>query len=163
LCYNTTFDTAAHLGRLWDVGVTVKVTWQFSAPSGKEVDEVVFHDSQIIRLNLSNDGASGWQLPPPTDANSSLSDQFAHVVTLTGQSELALQLHGLGWSVVIAREHGLEGCELIAQMDQQVKGTFIWRFGALLAADDAAHRLLPALPLAPLEEIISVEQEGLHG
>ena len=38
------------------------------------------------------------------------------------------------------------------------QGKLLWRFGVLLAGDDAAHTLLPNLPLAPAEEIAAVEQ-----
>lgn len=46
-----------------------------------------------------------------------------------------------------------EGCVLvIVGADGTVRGRFVWRFGALLAADRAGHALLPQLPLVPAGE-----------
>jgi hypothetical protein len=38
-----------------------------------------------------------------------------------------------------------------------VRGTFIWRFGVLLAADMPAHHLMPDLPLTPRSAFAALE------
>ena len=49
---------------------------------------------------------------------------------------------------------GPEGCEIVAAVVNPTNrpANFIWRFGVLLAADPAAHFVLPGLPLAPADE-----------
>lgn len=156
LCYETTFDTSPLGGQFWEFAVIVWIKWRFSQPSGKVVSEVVFPESQTILLDLLYDGKGNWRIPQQAGPGSSPGDQLAHAVDLTGASLLALQLHGFGWGVSILHERGIDGCELAVQQNHQNKGRFIWRFGVLLAADAGAQRLLPTLPVAPLDEITAV-------
>ncbi|HEX8034756.1 MAG TPA: hypothetical protein VF510_12955, partial [Ktedonobacterales bacterium] len=56
--------------------------------------------------------------------------------------------------------NGIEGCD-IQILDSSGKfARFIWRFGVLLAADVAAHQLVPSLPVAPQAEIDAVTKQA---
>jgi hypothetical protein len=72
------------------------------------------------------------------------------------EARAAQQLHGGGWDSVIDVNHGVEGCALDLLQNQLVIGRFLWRFGVLLATNDQAHKALPALPVAPPDEIAAV-------
>lgn len=156
LCYETTFDASPLRGQFWEFAVTMWIGWRFSQPSGKIVSEVVFPESQTIPLDLLYDGKGHWSIPKQPYQGSSLGDQLAHVLALTGISLLALQLDGLGLSVSMGHQRGIEGGELVVQQHRRDQGTFIWRFGVFLTADAGAQRLLPTLPVAPPDETTAV-------
>jgi hypothetical protein len=156
LCYGTTFEASPLGGQFWEFSVKVRLSWRFRQPSGKIVSEVSFPESQMIPLDLLYDGQGRWSIPKQPDQGSNLGEQLAHALALTGMSLLELQLDGLGVSVSMVHQRGIEGCELAVQQHRQDQGTFIWRFGVLLAADAGAQRLLPMLPVAPLDEITAV-------
>ena len=53
-------------------------------------------------------------------------------------------------SVSVVNDQGLEGCVMQGSPQSiAATGTFIWRFGVLLAADPQTHVVLPDIPLAP--------------
>jgi hypothetical protein len=57
---------------------------------------------------------------------------------------------------VSLHDRGVEGCELGATINRVDGGSYVWRFGVLLAADAQAHSILPALPRASPAEIAAV-------
>ena len=70
------------------------------------------------------------------------------------------------YQVATVHNNGIGGCALqltrtggtgVTGTDGANAGSFLWRFGVLLAADAEAHALLPYLPLAPPSELSAVD------
>lgn len=108
-----------------------------------------------MQLLLSYHDATGWQVSQQGASGSEV-EQLNRSVCTAGVTMLSIQIAEQAQNIQIAHDAGIEGCELLARPDQGQQGLFLWRFGVLLAADDGAHAMQPALPIAPPDEIAAV-------
>jgi hypothetical protein len=148
-------------GQFWQVQTPVALRWRFTTDSGQVVSDVTFPPSPVpLKLFISYDASTGWQIAPLPASEMSLSEQLSQLVCITGIQALNQQqaryLSGNGWTVNILHNQGIEGCELQLEQHQVDQGHFIWRFGALLAADARGHSALPALPVASQAALAAV-------
>lgn len=133
----------------WVVGVPVILSWRFTTTSGKTIASVRLPQQGVlgVALALMSD-SQGWRVVPSSSDTASV-DEDLHVEVMTdlcnvGQtmvSKLAPQLNGSLGSFTV------QGCRI-----SSTGATLIWRFGVLLAADEATHRQIPQLPLATPSE-----------
>jgi hypothetical protein len=148
-------------GQFWEVQTPVALRWRFTTDSGQVVSDVTFPSSPVLlKLFLSYDARTGWQIAPLPTSEMSLSAQLSQLVCITGiqmlNTQQARYLSGDGWTVNILHEQGIEGCELQLVQHNVDEGHFVWRFGALLAADAQAHSALPKLPVASPQALAAV-------
>jgi hypothetical protein len=152
---NAPFDTAPQQAHLWLILVPVSLRWQFARASGQVISDVPFPASMFMNLALSYNPETGWQVVAPPASGISLSEQLANMSCSTGiqiLSDLAGSNSNVGGPN--GPNQTIEGCTLSLQSNSNTSlGTFLWRFGVLLAADANAHALLPALPVAPPDEL----------
>jgi hypothetical protein len=148
------------VGQVWVIEVEIaSLQWHFTASSGETVASAVYAVPTLINLALTFDGRGGWQVS--LDATQvvngfSLSAGLAANICDTGSRELE-PLVPQGDYVVQMRYNDVEGCAIQLQAPNGInQGSFVWRFGVLLAADAQAHHLAPMLPVAPPAEIAAV-------
>jgi hypothetical protein len=153
--------------QVWVIAVDVgSLQWRFTGSSGEAFTSAVYPATPQVPLALLYDGAGGWQVSQDaTQAINgfSLSAGLAASICDTGAQELgplvpqSNNLVPQSDNIVQVRYHDIEGCVLQAQApDGSSQGSFVWRFGVLLAADAQAHRLAPSLPAAPPAEVAAV-------
>lgn len=58
--------------------------------------------------------------------------------------------------MIALNDQGARGCEIMLAVNNAYQGTFLWRFGVLLAADTQAHTTDAHLPTAPPDEIAAL-------
>ena len=136
----------------WAVGVTLILGWRFTTPSGKTVASIQLLGRGGLGLTLEwMNGSAEWQIVPSSDSASQASQgdgmrlEIANGICNAGMemlTEIPQQLNGGSYST-----YTVEGCRISG-----ARATFIWRFGALLAADETTHRQAPQLPLATPSE-----------
>lgn len=154
-------ETALQIvGQIWAIEVEIaSLQWRFTASTGGTSTSAVYPALSSINLALTYDGRVGWQVSQ--DATQvvngfSLSAGLAANICDAGSQELE-PLVPQGDYVVEVRADDIEGCEIQLQApDGTNQGSFVWRFGVLLAADARAHHLAPTLPVAPPAEIAAV-------
>lgn len=157
----------------WSVDAEVRLQWTFTAPGTAPLVAAPVDTSIPIQVWLSYDGAGGWQVVSP-DANfapaPTLADQLDQDLCYGGANLLQSavtpteQQFGIGTSGPNGTgDQGVDGCDIQLLPNNssgngppQTLGNVIWRFGALLAVDAGAHKLLPELPLAPADEVRAV-------
>ncbi|HLW02546.1 MAG TPA: hypothetical protein VKT82_28090 [Ktedonobacterales bacterium] len=148
-------------GMLWDILVPVALRWDFMASDGSAMGDVSFPAASVVPGMLAYANNAGWSLSSqPELDSSSVGDTFSNLDCLTGAQILQQQLRAITWNgnEDISEGQGMNGCEITLQdAGGSGRGSFFWRFGVLLAGDDAAHHLLPALPVAPAAEINAVQ------
>src|SRR5262249_10129578 len=109
-------------------------------------------EPSLLFVQFVYDG-TGWHL----SAEPNLAQEMQYALCSVGSAILYSKLLGgrpANFNSPNALSNrGVEGCLLSAQLSEQEHGTFLWRFGALLAADAGAHTLLPDLPIAPQAEV----------
>lgn len=142
---------------LWLIDVPVALRWQFARASGQVVSSVSFSSPLFLSLVLSYGPEAGWQLATLPDSGGSISDQLTNLSCNIGV-QILMDLAGSNSNGVggpgSPHNQAIEGCEPSLQSNSGTNlGTFLWRFGVLLAADANAHALLPALPMAPPDEL----------
>lgn len=153
---------------VWSVVADVRLQWTFTAPDTAPLVAVPVETGIPLQLWLAYDGAGGWQVispgttfgPAPT-----LADQLDQILCFGGANLLNSAVTSAGQQFGVGTygtgDHGVDGC-LIQLLPNGGSGStaplgnVIWRFGALLAADGGAHKLLPLLPLAPPDELRAV-------
>jgi hypothetical protein len=122
--------------------------------------------TQPLSIGLTYSAAQGWQPVTPfgQSINSALLDQSNSNVCFSGANALTQELdatyntnYGFGFPHVSA-----QGCQIAIYHANagSPDATFIDRFGAVLAADSGAHKLLPSLPMAPKDEILATENSS---
>jgi hypothetical protein len=126
----------------------VLLRWQFTSAAGQVGSSVAYPVLEGWQVSLTYAPATGWHVPRALNTGESAAGQFSRLSCATGAALLQAQLVGLGWTIRVAHQAGIEGCQLVGQQADTDQVTFLWRFGVLLAADAPAHGLLPALPLA---------------
>ncbi len=146
-------------GKDWLVGVPVALRWRFTTSAGQVLGDVSFPVASEQETLLAYSSESGWSLAPqyasgPLNAG----DTIGMLDCATGTMMAAQQVQIMGGGLSVYSGQGIEGCQ-VSLLDSAgtQRGIFIWRFGVLLAADDAAHRLAPNLPIAPKAEINAVQ------
>jgi hypothetical protein len=148
-------------GQLWGVSTPVSLRWRFTTPSGQVVSDVTFPTSpMLLRVFLSYNKTTGWQIAPLSSSTLSLKNQMTQLICSTGIQMLGIErarfLSGQGWDMAPLHDQGVQGCELELTQNSSDEGHFLWRFGALLAADAKAHSILPMLPVASPDELAAV-------
>ncbi len=156
------FSAAANAGgQLWGVLTPVALRLRFSTASGQVVSDVTFPaNPPLLNLLLAYDAATGWRIASQLTEADKLSQQLAQLVCSTGvqilSAEQVRSLSGEGWAVAIVHNQGIAGCELALTLNHNDQGHFVWRFGALLAADASAHSAFPTLPIASSADLAAV-------
>ncbi|HLV99059.1 MAG TPA: hypothetical protein VKT82_10330 [Ktedonobacterales bacterium] len=152
-------------GQQWSVRVGVTLRWSFSDPSGAVVSDVPYWGDassdpveNTMSLFLTRTAAGDWtisQNAPVAHVSFQVQATFCSVGVIILQQTLTSDASA---SIVTRNDRGVQGCELQAFVNGTSQGTFLWRFGVLLAADAKAHATYPPLPVAPPEEIAAVER-----
>jgi hypothetical protein len=147
----------------WLVNEPLLLQMRFLSPDGTAVGALTIPGAEprIFALAYQRDGS--WQsitsIPgygtttiPPNDCETGANLIFARLQLAQFSSE------GLGFSLG-ASQNMLNGCRISISRGSgttvSIAGTYIWRFGVLLAADSDAQALLPALPLAPESALVA--------
>ena len=148
------YPGSAHI---WQVTTSIVLHWRFTTPGGQVVSDVTFPFDGTTTLFLSYDAATGWHAAPLLSDGGSMSEQLTGLFCSVGEQLLQIEqersLRGENWEITSLHDAGIEGCELALTQNTTDEGHFLWRFGALLAADTRAHQTLPVLPLAtPADE-----------
>jgi hypothetical protein len=146
-CGGATF-TSPPGAAAWLVSEPVLLQMHFETQDGRQMGTLTLPASspQSFALAYRTDGT--WQtVNLSTELPQPRADQC-----LTGYTLLQAQLRATTFSgndgSFGGSAHALTGCKMTSGTGPGA-ATFIWRFGVLLAADAAAHALLPALPMAP--------------
>jgi hypothetical protein len=155
---------------VWSVGLALTARWRFTPPVGQPIVTPMEPLNIPIEILLAYDGSGNWSvvmqssnvagqrelpiMPLPDELVSSLCDAGTNVVTTLVQQTQQQNGYGFGTS----HDQGIEGCEmqLLGSDGTTVQGTFLWRFGVLLAVDKGARTLAPWAPIAPQAEIAAV-------
>jgi hypothetical protein len=146
-------------GKDWLVAVPVALRWQFTTAAGRVVGDVSFPVAFEQEVLLAYSPDAGWSVSPqyvsgPLNAGDTIGNLDCQTGTMVAQEQV--QIMNGGFSVDSGQS--IEGCQVFLQDSAGTqRGAFIWRFGVLMAADDAAHRLVPGLPIAPKAEIKAVQ------
>jgi hypothetical protein len=140
----------------WAVAAAVSVQWQYvSLGSADATTLSPSYDAGPLRLVLSADAQGNWILDQQATQQAtgiSLPAALPMAACRAGALylESVLSASNLGASVVV--DHGLVGCAIkksAAGTGATETGTFIWRFGVMLATDANALAIFPGVPLAP--------------
>lgn len=156
----------------WGVEAIVSPTWSYTTPAG----QVIAHDQpdsairgasgyQNLLLNIRQD-ASGWHIVPLTSMlGGGANDPFC--AQAMGDTSVLLDAIGTGiqpdyeqqWAD--SRAHLAAGCLVVSKQFPTARNSsptptsvlpppayFLQRFGVVLSANEAAHNLLPDLPVA---------------
>lgn len=147
---------------VWLVNVQTMFRWYFTTPSGLLAGSLVLPAPELRTLALIYTPDAGWQAaepwPPTSDPNQGSSDLCQAGMNVLGQAmstQGGLQ-GGIETDQANPTADGVRGCSFHIINQGNTIGTFIWRFGVLLAVDDKAHALLPSVPIAPPQEITAV-------
>lgn len=162
--------------RIWSVYTFLAMSWRYTSPSGAVTvsPRLLFHTSTQFLLTYESSTRT-WSVLSPWFVIGGTSPAGATGATGPGlptlSEQLASGLCDVGTQVLsavaqsqnsdgIATPHNqsVAGCQiqLLSADGSTIEGTFLWRFGVLLAVDTAAHTLAPWLPLAPQSEIAAV-------
>jgi hypothetical protein len=141
-------------GQYWEVTTPISLRLLLRKASGQVVSDVTFPYASMLTLYLTYDNSTGWQVGLLSPQQ--LEQDLTQVVCPTGSNVLASLAQQtadqLYWTVTTLHDRGLDGCELSLQVNSGEnpadQGEFIWRFGALMAANEQAHLTLPQLPMA---------------
>jgi hypothetical protein len=141
--------------REWAVGAEIAIQWQYMSTGDAATSFTSpSYDAWSLRLILTTDGAGTWQLDRDRTDQVNGYDPFLALDALVcraGANYLDSIRPSVNLSTTIIVNRGLEGCEIAytgpggAQPDA---GTYLWRFGVLLATDTQAQDILPGTPLA---------------
>jgi hypothetical protein len=154
-------DIASALtGRIWVAALDIAVEWQFTS-GGAVVARSASYIGTGVTVALTYGSARGWQVSQPaTQAINGFSLSLgldSLTVCQAGANVLSPIAQRTGYGFNETSDRGIEGCELQMQsLAGTPEGTFIWRFGVLLAVDAPAHAVAPELPMAPASEIAAV-------
>jgi hypothetical protein len=146
----------------WVVAVNITVRWQFSSSTEALVTSTPWSAQLPNSLLLTYDAQQGWSVDQRGsqklagfDLPAALAQTICNLDDISVLSTAAQQYDDV--LLPALHDHRLQGCELGLQTGLGANaGRFVWRFGVLLAEDEQAHALLPALPLAPASEEAAV-------
>jgi hypothetical protein len=149
-------------GQYWEVTMPVSLRLLLRNANGQMVTDVTFPFASMLSLYLTYDGSTGWQVGLLSPQQ--LDQDLTQVVCPTGSNVLASLAQRasdqLYWTVTTLHDRGLDGCEFSLQVNSGEnsgdQGEFVWRFGALMAANAQAHLTLPQLPMAMPADLAAV-------
>jgi hypothetical protein len=149
-------------GQYWGVTTPISLRLLLRTESGRVASDVTFPFASVLSLYLMYDASTGWQIGLLSQQQ--LDQDLTQLVCPTGSNVLTSLAQRasdqLYWTVTTVRDHGLDGCKLSLQVNSGENsadhGEFIWRFGALMAANEEAHLTLPQLPLATPADLAAV-------
>lgn len=150
---------------VWSVSINAQMQWTFAPPGAPPLIATPLDEGFPTPIWLVYDGAGGWQVTAPgaSAAGPPFSAQFSSGICFAGSMLLSNAGASMGQQFGTGTggtgDHAVDGCAI--QMlpnggsggPPAPLGSVIWRFGALLAADTGAHKLLPLLPVAPPDEV----------
>jgi hypothetical protein len=143
----------------WYVEVPVVEQWRFTSDAGQHVGTLQVAANDTVAGGLTYDSASGWSLGAATPGTP-LAKPFVPASATDpcgiGMSLLTWMLRSDAAASVAGVRAGndlLQGCAMTVLRENQGFEQFVWRFGALLAADEYAHARFPNLPLALPAEV----------
>jgi hypothetical protein len=154
--------SGGQVGPAWVVEAGMTLAWQFTASDGHIYRAAPYSAGHAPRLVLTYDAQNGWRVDQASTEQLNgfgLPDALTLALSGTLPDLLSQVILQRGYSVTVntIADHGIEGAELQLQtLDGTHLGTFVWRFGVLLAADAPAHALLPDLPPVPPSELSAV-------
>jgi hypothetical protein len=166
LCEGDTMDPAQPIPYpAWNVDVPVALDWRFTTGAGRVVAMPILPATNSILIELAYTGGH-WQVvvgtpdAPGLDPSLALDPctQATYLLTeVIGFNAQGASIQFGGGNAVPTNP--MDGCDIDATpQDGGVTAHYIYRFGVLLAADAAAHRLTPHLPIAPSAEVIAVSR-----
>lgn len=139
--------------RPWSINVPVLEQLTVVQTDGKILGQTPTMEGSIgVIIDAPENGDGEWRLvmtDPP------LSSQLTGNLCAGGAQALSnvfnLTHPGASWGVGPSSDSGLNGCQLELDTydgNAEVVTHYLWRFGVLLAQDQAAHNVLPQLPVA---------------
>lgn len=148
----------------WTAATFVASQWRFRTRSGDSVATVTTSPlsegpQNEIEVALAYDATGGWRVTgAPTDGHAPNTLAITSNLDCTGgMYALAAYVTADASGSVSMLSNGIEGCELqLLNSSGKPAASFIWRFGVLLAADPAAHKMIQSIPIAPQAEIDAV-------
>lgn len=164
--------TPAGAGQVWSLQVALRLRWSFFDARGAPVGAVDYdvpspfqtyltYGGTSVVANVGTGAAAGagasnsvnvgasWRLAQADGSPATALDIAPASLCGAGSEELGSIGRAL-LSVRSVRGTLTQGCLIQMQsQDGTAEGLYLWTFGALLAADAQAHRLLPTLPIAP--------------
>ncbi len=167
----TLLTQAFGTSNVWVIESVVSLRLDFTTTQGTSRGSLMLSTFDTLSLFLSYTPNGGWRVltadPVKQQFTVTLSDQIDEYVCGAGRewiNQLAQQtvpattFSSFG-EMNTPNTHGLRGCEFQVQAQQSNStqpAQFLWRFGALLAENAAAHQLFPGIPMAPRDEIAAV-------
>jgi hypothetical protein len=159
----TGFDSsasAAPAGQVWNLLLNVALRWRFTDDTGAAIADVTYQPGTFrafwpVPVVQFVYNGTGWHLSADTDLSQAMQ------ATLCGYGTTILEHRvppGGYRSMGLISNRGVQGCLISVQGTARGDGTFLWRFGVLLAADAGARAVLPDLPIAPKAEIAAVNK-----
>lgn len=161
-CAGPLFDAAPPRvpAGVWTMSLDAAFTWIFTSSSGLSRVSIVYALQPPVTLALTYDARNGWHMPQqlvPAVGRASLADRLAAATCGAGAYMLTAETQAIGDTVRTLANKGIQGCALqLVSQPGGSDGTFVWRFGVLLAADAAARAVLPDIPQAPPAELAAV-------
>ncbi len=167
---------------IWSVAIAAfTASWRYTSHSGTVTMSPSLLSPTGTQLLLTYDPSTReWSIiaqPPATGSpgtagtpsptggagpgSPSLVDLLTPGLCEIGSEQVDAQAQAQGetsYGTSISQDRGVAGCEIqvLTGNSSTLHGTFLWRFGVLLAVDKGAHTLAPWLPLAPPAEIAAV-------
>ena len=159
-----TEDTAE---KVFSFFLSPQLGWRFTDATNQVVDAVTIetmHTNGVIQTYVSFDANTSWHVSNSLFQGNLTAEQMVQQQIIgnfcnIANDELADIIRasnitqGFGGN---SQGDSLQGCSLHIQSDSKDYGTFISRFGALLAVDAPAHQLAPSLPIASPDEVTAV-------
>jgi hypothetical protein len=150
-------------GHQWGISVMLGLRWRFSTSSGTLVSDVLFQDLDLYdqvqtsaSVYLFLNGAGDWaisQYAPVPDLPNQLASSFCAIGENILRGNAPPGEHG---TILTLQDQGALGCKWLVQVNNVDQGTFLWRFGVLLAADAKTHAAYPQLAVAPPAELVDL-------
>ncbi len=135
----------------WLIGIATAVRWRFTTSGGQVMGEATYLSFSIVYRYLTYGATSGWRLDEITARMIAEQNELGNQDCVAGGNILETLRQDRGFSYQVGTS--IEGCILTLNTGAASQETFLWRFGVLLAVDQAAHLAFPALPVAPKDEV----------
>lgn len=139
----------------WGIAFSLALHWRFTAALGEVISDVTYPAAEGVTLFLAYTPSTDWQLS--TELGEDLSSQLVGTICSAGAQVLQQETGRTFHSISLPAAVTPAGCVMQVQEQGNPVGTFLWRFGILFAADQTAHASLPALPMAPPEELAAAQ------
>jgi hypothetical protein len=138
--------------RDWLLQINAAVRWRFTTSAGQVVGEAAYGFSSPVYRYFSYDATNGWQLDEAASQMLETPDELGNDNCVAGAGVLQSLMQGSG-GFGINLPVSIEGCFVTVDNGATSQRQLLWRFGVLLAVDQAAHTSFPNLPIAPKQEI----------